>query len=415
MDKQNLQTLKGFRDFLPKEAKKRQFAIDKIKKTFELFGFEPLETPALEYEELLLGKYGAEGDKLMYRFTDNGDRKVALRYDQTVPTARILAMYNQTLPMPWKRFQVQPVWRAENTQAGRFREFLQCDADIYGSDSPLADAEIIALSHKLYVNLGFTEFDIFVNDRNILFGLMKMSGIDEKLYLSSIAAIDKLDRKTSEEVSADLEKSGVSKDSIEHLFHHLEEEKPSEYLEQVIESTLKLGVNSKNIKFQARLARGLDYYTSTIFEIKIKGYESGSVLGGGRYDSLIGKLSGVEIPAVGFAVGFDRTLEAMEQFNLFPEVTKRSGILVTIFGKDLLEPSLTLTKDLRENGVSAEIYPNALAKLDKQLKFADKKGIKWLIVIGPDEFKADKVILKNLENGDQDEVKLNDLIKKVTS
>src|SRR3989344_5269627 len=164
MDKQFLQTLKGFRDFLPKEAKKRNYLIGKIRSTFELYGFEPLETPAMEYEEVLLGKYGEEADKLIYKFKDQGSRNVALRYDQTVPTARVMAMYNQNLPMPWRRYQIQPVWRAENTQAGRFREFLQCDADIFGSPSPIADAETVALVNHIFKDLGFNDFRIFIND-----------------------------------------------------------------------------------------------------------------------------------------------------------------------------------------------------------------------------------------------------------
>jgi histidyl-tRNA synthetase len=412
MDATKLQTLKGFRDFLPKEAKKRQFAIDKIKKTFSNFGFEPLETPALEYEELLLGKYGEEGDKLIYRFTDLGGRNVAMRYDQTVPTARILAMYNQSLPMPWRRYQIQPVWRAENTQAGRYREFLQCDADIYGSPSPLADAEIIALANSLYKALGFADFKIYINDRNILFELMNYASISPEYHLATIAAIDKLDRKTKDEVKADLVSLGLNESSIDHLFHHMDEAKPTDALNEVIDNAKMLGVEEGNFLFEARLARGLDYYTSTIFEIKIDDYRGGAVAGGGRYDGLIGQLSGVEIPAVGFAIGFDRTLEAMEQFKLFPIEGKRDGILVSVFSPELTKNSLEAAASLREGGIPVEVYPDAMAKLDKQLKYADKKGIKWLVVIGPEEVEKNKVILKDLETGHQEDVDLNEVIEK---
>lgn len=413
MDKQFLQTLKGFRDFLPKEAKKRQFVINSIQKTFETFGFEPLETPALEYQEVLLGKYGDEADKLIFKFTDQGDRNVAMRYDQTVPTARVLAMYNQQLPMPWKRYQIQPVWRSENTQAGRYREFLQCDADLFGSTSPLADAEIVALADAIYKNLGFSDYTIFINDRNTLFELMTFASIPENLHLGVISEVDKLDRKTQDEVATNLKTLGLTEVQIEHLYHHLDEAKPTSYLQKVIDQATDLGVSSKVISFHARLARGLDYYTGTIFEIKVKGYEKGSVLGGGRYDKLISKLSGIDIPAVGFAVGFDRTLEAMDELKLFPEATKRSGVLVTIFSKELTKDALLVTANLRENKILAEIYPDDMTKLDKQLKFADKKGIKWLVVIGPDEVKKDGVILKDLETGHQEDVKLKDLVKKV--
>ncbi len=415
MDRQLLQTPKGFRDFLPTEAKKRQYAIRIIQKTFESYGFLPLETPALEYAEVLLGKYGEEADKLVFKFEDLGGRKLAMRYDQTVPTARILAMYNQNLPMPWRRYQVQPVWRAENTQAGRFREFLQCDADIYGTVSPLADAEIIACSNSLYENLGFKDFTIFVNDRKLLFELMDFASISPDMHLAVISEIDKLDRKTVEEISQNLIKIGLTELSVEHLFHHLEEAKPSEFLEQVLTMTKNLGVPESRIKFQARLARGLDYYTGTIFEIKVKDYEAGSVLGGGRYDNLIGKLSGTDIPAVGFALGFDRTLEAMDKLNLFPLEKSRSGVLVSIFSKDLIDSSLEVVANLRKNNITSEIFPNENAKLDKQIKYADKKGIKWLIVIGPDEVSKNSVILKDLETGEQEDIKLDDLLKKLAS
>jgi len=410
--KQYLQTLKGFRDFLPAEAKKRAFVAQSIKKTFETYGFEPLETPALEYQEVLLGKYGDEADKLVFKFKDNGERNIAMRYDQTVPTSRVLAMYNQQLPMPWRRYQIQNVWRAENTQAGRYREFLQCDADIYGSDSAYADAEIIALANAIYKNLGFADYTIYINDRNILFELMNFASIPEGLHLAVIAEIDKLDRKTQDEVAENLKGLGLNDEQIEHLYHHLDEAKPNEHLQKVMDIAKSLGA-SNTLTFQARLARGLDYYTGTIFEIKAKGYDRGSVLGGGRYNHLIGKLSGVDIPAVGFAVGFDRTIEAMEALKLFSVTEKRSGILVTIFSPELANDSLILAENLRKNDIATEIYPDDKTKLIKQLKFADKKQIKTLIVIGPEEAQKDSVILKDLETGKQEDVKLKDLVNKL--
>src|SRR3989304_7600108 len=198
MDKQLLQPLKGFRDFLPKEAKKRQHLIDKLRNIFELYGFEPLETPALEYKEILFGKSGSETDKLAYSFKDQGGREVALRYDQTVPTARVMAMYQNSLPMPFRRYQIQPAWRAENPQSGRFREFLQCDADIYGSLAPISDGEIISLANYIFKSLGFKKFKIFINDRQLLFELMTFASIPQELQFQTISAIDKLDRKTEE-------------------------------------------------------------------------------------------------------------------------------------------------------------------------------------------------------------------------
>jgi histidyl-tRNA synthetase len=413
MNKQKLQPLKGFRDFLPEEAKKRQYVINSLRKTFELFGFEPLETPALEYQELLLGKTGEEGNKLIYTFKDKGGRDVALRYDQTVPTARILAMYHQTLPMPWRRYQVQPVWRAENPQRGRFREFLHCDADIYGSPSPLADAEIIVLSQEIFKKLGFSKFIIFLNDRKILFDIMDFVSIPKNLHFSVIQLIDKLDRKSKEEVSDALKEKGLSKKTIDHLFNHLDSAKPTKALSNIIKSAINLGADKKRLSFQARLARGLDYYTSTIFEIKIKDYKAGSVLGGGRYDKLIEDLSGINVPAVGFGLGFDRTIEAMEQFKLFPKEKTTTSALVTVFSKDFIKMSTMVAQNLRENGVSTEVYPNEKVSLKKQLKYADKKGVRWLIVIGPREVEKNTVILKNLKTGRQEDVRLKNLAGKV--
>jgi histidyl-tRNA synthetase len=339
---------------------------------------------------------------------------VALRYDQTVPTARVLALYNQQLPMPWRRYQIQPVWRAENTQAGRYREFLQCDADIYGTNSPLADAETVALANSIYKDLGFRDFTIYINDRKTLFELMEFSSIPEELRLAVISEIDKLDRKSPEEISESLKSVGLTDTQVKHLYHHLDEEEPTENLLQVIKYAVELGVAPQNLKFHARLARGLDYYTGTIFEIKIKGYDKGSVLGGGRYDNLIEKLSEINLPAVGFAVGFDRTIEALQVLKIIPEESKRSGILVTIFSKEEIKDSEMVASNLRKINIPAELYPDENTRLDKQLKYADKKGIKWLIVIGPEEVKRDVVILKDLETGQQEDVKLKDLTKKVS-
>jgi len=413
MDNNLLQPLKGFRDFLPEDARKRNFAIENIKSTFELFGFEPLETPALEYESLLLGKYGDEADKLIYKFEDEGGRRIALRYDQTVPTARILASYKQQLPIPWKRYQIQPVWRAEKPQRGRFREFFQCDADIYGTTSPMADAETVALANALFENLGFADFKIYINDRNILFDIIGFVKIPPELQFSVISSIDKLDRKSEEEVSAELTSKGIEINTVKHLFEHLKNAKTTPRLQEIIDFAVNLGIPKDRLVFEARLARGLDYYTSTIFEVKVKDYPGGSVLGGGRYDNLIDTLCNVDIPAVGFALGFDRTIDAMDMFGLFPKEKTYTKVLVSVFNKDLADEAAVVAANLRANAVETEIYPSYEVKLDKQLKYADKKGVPWLIVIGPEEVKKNKVVLKNLESGKQEEVKLEELPGKI--
>src|SRR3989344_973428 len=242
---------------------------------------------------------------------------------------------------------------------------------------------------------------------------MNLAAIHENLHMPTISMVDKLDRKSQDEVKSDLINIGLTESMTDHLFHHLDEAKPSAKISEIIKYAIALGVKKEALIFQARLARGLDYYTSTIFEIKIEEYKSGSVLGGGRYDNLIEQLSGVQIPAVGFAVGFDRTLEAMEQLNLFPTDLAKEKALVTVFNPELIEMSAVVTANLRENGIESEIYPDENARLAKQLKYADKKRIKWLIVIGPEEVEKNILILKNLQTGHQEEVKLAELIEKI--
>jgi len=415
MDKQLLQPVKGFRDFLPEEARKRQYLKNKFVEVFELYGFEPLETPAVEYQEVLLGKYGDEADKLIFKFEDEGGRKVALRYDQTVPTSRILAMYQQNLPMPWRRYQIQNAWRAEKPQAGRYREFIQCDIDIFGTVSPLSDAELLSVGNGLLKNLGFKEFQILINDREILFNIMNGAKIRQELQLPAIQTLDKLDKKSREEIEEELLQKEFSVEDVHNLFNQIDRAKPTETLTKVIKYCENLGVDQASVIFTPRLARGLDYYNSTIYEFVIEGYKAGSVAGGGRYDNLIQKLCGVNIPATGYSWGFDRLLEAMDQYKLLPINKTDTNVLVTVFNSDFVEKSALVVANLRENGVSTEIFPDETSKLDKQLKYADKKNIKWLIVIGPEEVKNSTVILKNLETGQQEDMKLESLINKITN
>lgn len=390
------QTLKGFRDFLPEEAIARKWLIGKIVEVFERFGFDPLETPALEYADVLLGKYGEEADKLLYLFEDRGGRKVGLKYDQTVPVARVVAQYPD-LPKPFKRYQIQPVWRAENPQKGRFREFLQCDADIFGSLSPLADAEVIALSYFVLRNIGFSDFKILYNDRSLF----------QNLPLPAIRIIDKLGKIGKDKVKEELRENNLP----ENLVDKIEKNNPSSLLSETTDYAQKLGVNKEALIFSPTLARGLDYYTSIIFELAIDGYAAGSVCGGGRYDKLIGMFAGFDIPATGFAFGFDRLVEAADQFNLIPKKSTSTQILVTIFSKDFINESLSLTSKLRSAGIAAEIYPDLLAKLDKQLKYADKKGIPYVAIIGPDEAKNKTVTLKNLKEKKQETVSVDILLE----
>lgn len=410
------QTLKGFRDFLPEQTRKRQYVINKLRGVFESFGFEPLETPALEYEEVLLGKYGEEGDKLMYRFTDNGGRKVALRYDQTVPLARVAAQYQNELPMPFKRYQIQPVWRAENPQKGRFREFLQCDIDTVGTASPLADAEIIAAAAKSLQELGFKKFKIIINDRNIFSNLIKRGVFSEKLLQIIIRAMDKLKKIGRDGVLDEMLAKGISTEIATYAFQTIEDMQPTENLQKIFGLLLELGMDQSQFEFSPTLARGLDYYTGMIFEVEVEGYTVGSVAGGGRFDKLIGMFAGKDIPAVGVAYGFDRIIEVMTELNLFPVDLATTKVLVTVFSKELEQKSIEVCSQLRSNNINCELWLDPETKLDKQLKYADQKDIPYVIIIGPEEAETDKVTLKNLKNQTQEKlITLDAAIQKLTS
>jgi len=402
MTKIEPKTLKGFRDFLPMELKKRQYVIDILKKVFESYGFEPLETPSLEYEEILTGKYGDEGDKLMYKFEDNGKRRVAMRYDQTVPLARVVAQYQNDLPMPFKRYQIQNVWRAENTQKGRFREFLQVDADIVGTYSPLSDAEIIALTYKSLKTLGFNKFKILINDRMLFSNLPKIGITDQEVPLF-IRLIDKLKKIGREKVLEELVKNGITLDRATYILQSIECEKPTSRINDIFSVLEKMDVNKENFEFLPTLARGLDYYTGFIFEVEVDGYEVGSVAGGGRYDNLIGMFSGRDIPAVGFAFGFDRVIEAMEELNLFPDNLNVNDVFVAFANSDLQEKALEISLTLRNQNLNTEIYLEDTT-LEKQMKYANKKSIPFVVIVG-----NENLILKNMMSGDQKEVSLSDL------
>ena len=395
------QTLKGFRDFLPVDAIRRQRVIATMKSVFAQFGFDPLETPALEYADTLLGKYGDEADKLLYIFEDRGGRKVGLRYDQTVPASRVVAQYGNTLAMPFKRYQVQPVWRAENPQRGRYREFLQCDIDIFGEASYMADAEIIVTVGKTIERLGLTNYSILINDR-MLFG---------DAPLGAIMVIDKIKKIGVEGVQKELTDKGFDPS----LLSTIKANKPSQRLQQIIDAVQSLGISKEHLIFDPTLARGLDYYTSTIFEVELGEYEAGSIGGGGRYDKLIGQFTGKDVPAIGFAFGFDRLLEAMIQAQLLPSITTEAQVYVSVFAKDLLSSSLAITSQLRNAGIATDMCMNVDMKLEKQLKFAAAKGVPYVIIQGPDEADRNIVQLKNLSTKTQEELTVDQVIEKLRS
>jgi len=398
MQQNKLQTLKGFRDFLPVEKRKRDYVAQKIKKSFELSGFEPLETPTLEYAKLLLGKYGDEADKMVYTFEDRGKRMIGLRYDQTVPTARFLSQYSSTLPKYFRRYQMQNVFRAENTQKGRYREFAQCDCDIFGTNSVIADAEILAVFYATYQALGLT-ISLRINDRQTLINTLKPFETNAVSVFSIIQSIDKLDKLQKDDVMRELEKKGIAPEKTQAIIDAILSTKPTDNLNQIIDFAENLGVPKKQIAFTPSLARGLDYYTGLIFEGVVPEYSGGSIGGGGRYDNLINQLGGPEISAVGFAIGFDRTIEALDALKLLPAFDSTAQVLVTLFSEDLARSSASITKTLRTEGIQTELYPTSTDTFGKQLKYADGKNIPFVIILGPDEAKENVATLKDMLKG----------------
>ena len=408
----DLKTLKGFRDFLPQQANVRKKVKELLVETFESFGYELLETPTLELQSVLLGKYGDEADKLVYKFDDLGKRKVALRYDLTVPLARVVSQYKYQLPLPFKRYQIQNVFRADKPQKGRYREITQCDIDIVGSSSPLADAEIVALIEKCLIRLGFTEFTIRINSRQVLFAVMEQAGVPKDKVLSVIQSIDKLDKKTREEVEAELTTKGVTSKIIKQVFSSLEKARPDKYLQEVINSLSELNVRKSSWKFDPTLARGLDYYTGPIFETVVTKPKIGSITGGGRYDQLLNLLGGTDLPAVGTTIGLDRVVDVILDQNLWADsILTPTQILVSVFDASLKKYSLKIVNELRDQGLKTEIYLNYQDKLSDQLKYADKKGIQYAIIAGPDEYKNKKVTVKNLKTGEQQISTINELVE----
>lgn len=401
MKNQNLQNLKGFRDFLPKEKSARDQVQASITQTFTRFGFAPVETPTLEYADLLLGKYGDEADKLVYQFTDRGDRQVALRYDQTVPTARLLAQYQNDIPKYWRRYQIQNVFRADKPQRARYREFTQCDCDIFGSTDTLADAEILAVFASVYQSLGFKKIIIAVNDRESLISALQPSATDQVGVFSIIQSIDKLDKMSQSEVKDELMNKGLSELATADIFEALDQLNPSEKLDKIMSQAIALGVNPDWLEYRPTLARGLDYYTGLIFEGLIPDFDGGSIGGGGRYDNLLRDLAGVDMPAVGFGIGFDRTVEAAQALGLIEPRESSAEVLVTIFSEQTIEASLQLANQLRYQKFSVEVFPS-LDPLPKQLKLANQKNIPIVVIIGEQELTNNQAVVKDMSSGSQE-------------
>ncbi len=416
MAKNKTQTLKGFRDFLPKEMVIRQKVIDTLREVFESYGYEPLETSSLEYAATLLGKYGEEADKLIYTFKDQGKREIGLIYDLTVPASKILALYSQTIGLPFKRYQIQRIWRAEKPQKGRYREVLQCDIDSFGLNSPLADAEIIAIIYKCLKKLNFKKFTIKINSRQVLLKLMSDLKIKtENKQLSLLRTIDKLEKIGTIKTKKELKGKGLTDQESEKLLALIKSAKPDKNLQYLFAYLKQLKVDERFYQFDPTLVRGLDYYTGPVFETIVEEPKIGSITGGGRYDKLISNLGGPDIPATGTTIGLDRICDVIKEKNLMPELVSTSTkVLVTLFNSESLKNSTELANKLREAKIKTELYLDPETKLDKQLKYADRKGIPYVIILGPEEIKKKIFTLRNMKAKSQEEVDLKQLLDKLS-
>lgn len=444
---------KGTRDFSSQEVAKRQYIISTIKKHFEHFGFQPIETPSFENSETLMGKYGEEGDRLIFKILNSGDylakadetllaeknstkltaqiSEKALRYDLTVPFARYVVQHQNELEFPFKRYQIQPVWRADRPQKGRFREFYQCDADVVGSKSLWQEVELIQLYDAVYADLGIEGVTIKINNRKILSGIAEVIGAADKL-IDFTVALDKLDKIGEDGVKKEMIEKGIAEEAIAKIqplfsFHGTFAEKIAqlstmlasseegtkgvEELTFICNAIESVGLKTATLTLDVTLARGLNYYTGAIFEVAApETVKMGSIGGGGRYDDLTGIFGLKNMSGVGISFGLDRTYLVVEELGLFPEtVTSTSKVLFMNFGDAEMKFNLKAIAQLRAAGIKTEFYPDK-AKMDKQFKFAEKKGIPFVVIVGSQEIENNHFALKNLNTGVQEIVTIDQLI-----
>jgi histidyl-tRNA synthetase len=416
-------TLKGFRDYPPELMIPRERLLEKARQVYRSYGFAPIDTPALEYAEILLGKGGAETDKQLYCFTDNGGRDVALRFDLTVPFARFAAQYIGKLGTPFKRYHMGPVWRGENPQHGRYREFWQCDFDTIGTTSNAADIEVVFVIHDLMRALGLERFTIHVNNRLVLNGLLEDLGLAGKTA-PLLIALDKLPKAGREAVRAEMaEISGVTPAQAERLLTLAEMQGTNaeildrlhrdfgsnakaalgiNHLRQMLEVTRAAGIAEERVRLDVSIARGLDYYTGTVYETYLneqlpdgKPLDIGSVCSGGRYDNLAGLYTKQSLPGVGASLGLDRLLAAMEELNLLPKVATPAPVLLVQFVANALGTYQAMARSLRAAGIGVEVYPDA-KKIGQQLQYAEKRGFRLALIAGPEELAQGVWKIKNL-------------------
>jgi histidyl-tRNA synthetase len=443
---------KGTRDFLPLDVAKRSYLFSVIRSVYEKHGFLPIETPSFELSSTLMGKYGEEGDRLIFRLLNSGDKmkkadlqaleagnlpkfasslsEKALRYDLTVPFARFVAQHQNDITFPFKRYQIQAVWRADRPQHGRYQEFYQCDGDSIGSDSLLNEVEFIQIIDSVLTQLAIPSFTIKINNRKILSGIAEVCGEAHHLIPITVA-LDKMDKIGSAGVIAELESKGLSQDAIDKispLFSlkgtpeeqlHLMENylsnsvvglKGIEELRYVFQTIAAIGVQQAKIEFDVTLARGLNYYTGAIFEVKVDNINMGSICGGGRYDDLTATFGLSGVSGVGISFGADRIYDVLEELNLFPKnVSLSLSVLFVNLGHKESLVSMQLAKELRSKNIDCEVYPSA-AKLQKQLKYANERGCTWVVIIGEEELKNQQLSLKNMESGEQFKIAITDFI-----
>ena len=444
--KGNIQVPKGTRDFTSKVMFRRNYIFKKVRSCFERYGYAPIETPAMENIETLSGKYGQEGDRLIFKVLNSGDflskskidstttskslskdiSNKALRYDLTVPFARFVVNNQNQITFPFKRYQMQNVWRADRPQKGRFREFYQCDADVIGSKSLLNEIELIQLCDDIFTSLNIPNIQILINNRKILAAMIELMSASE-YFDQFVIILDKIDKIGVENVKKELIKLGIDIKKINLLDKFLNiknindisvllnqnelGKKGIEELDFILKSIESLDLKSSELKFNISLARGLDYYTGSIFEVKSLDINIGSIAGGGRYDDLTSIFGLKDISGVGISFGIDRIYLVMEELGLFPkDIDISSKVLFLNFGELEAKYCFKYLEELRNNNISSELYPNN-DKIKKQMNYANNKGVQFVVMIGEDEMKSGQLTVKNMSTGDQKEMSISELIK----
>ena len=437
---------KGMRDFTSEVMFRRNYIFETVKSAFKRYGYTPIQTPAMENIGTLTGKYGDEGDRLIFKVLNSGDylskailddnttsksltkqiSEKALRYDLTVPFARFAVQNRNDITFPFKRYQMQNVWRADRPQKGRYREFYQCDADVIGTDSLLCEVELVQLYDDIFSQLKIPNIDICINNRKLLSGMVELMDATN-LFSDVVIALDKLSNIGLKKVKEEMQNKGVKSDSLSILDTFLNTKnvtdlssllaqsevgkKGLEELQFVIDNITKLGLQSVNLVFDITLARGLDYYTGCILEVKANDVQIGAIGGGGRYDDLTSNFGLKDISGVGISFGIDRIYLIMEEFDLFPmNIDVSTQVMFANFGDTEAAYCLPLLKELRIAGISSELYPKA-AKMKKQMTYANNKGVQFVIMVGEDEMKSGVLTIKNMESGEQKNLNITDLIQ----